>query len=259
MTNNSEKNHPEVVSQKTDNPELDKEISDSVSLKPVLSDFFEAHPHFSYKTFLGDASFDSYDIYKMLRFDFNFDRMVIPLNFRNSSSAHTDFDEFGIPVCPIDKTPFSFAGSCRGKNRSERFKFVCHKSVPVTKQKACICDTPCTDSAYGRCVYIYPHKNLRLYPGIPRGSEHWDNLRRELVSRDPRKTYLYKHRVLVERTIYLFKCPFGVSLRNSFSIRTAKADIFIAGMTQLIGVMLASAINETILFKSVRKLITAAA
>ena len=42
---NFKKKHPEVVSQKTDNPDLDKEIGDSTSLKPVLSDFFELHPH----------------------------------------------------------------------------------------------------------------------------------------------------------------------------------------------------------------------
>ena len=53
--------HPEVVFKKTDNPEFDKEIGDSVSLKPALSDFFEKHPTFSYKTFLGDSSFDSYN------------------------------------------------------------------------------------------------------------------------------------------------------------------------------------------------------
>ena len=235
------KNHPEVVSKKTDNPELDKEIADSVSLKPVLSDFFEAHPHFSFKTFLGDSAFDSYDTYKMLRHDFNFDRFAIPINPRNSDSAHTHFDENGTPVCPIDKTPFIFNSICRGENRSERFKFVCHKSVPVTKEKSCTCDTPCTDSNYGRCVYTYPDKDLRLYPGIPRGSQHWDNL--------------YKHRVLVERTIYILKYPLGVDMRKSFSVRTAKADIFIAGMAQLIGVMLASAVNNTKFFKSIRKLI----
>jgi hypothetical protein len=53
--------HPEAVSKKTDNPDLDKKISDSISLKPVLADFFDAHPTFSSKTFLGDSAFDYYD------------------------------------------------------------------------------------------------------------------------------------------------------------------------------------------------------
>jgi len=235
--------HPDVVSQKTDNPDLDKEIGDSTSLKPVLLDFFSSHPHFwrTYHTFLGDSSFDKYDIYSMLHDDFHFDRVCVPLNPRNSKPAHTDFDEFGTPVCPIDKTPFVFAGICRGKNRSERFKFVCHKSKPVAKSPSCTCETPCTDKPYGRCVYTYPAKNFRLYPGIPRGTVHWD--------------YLYRHRVLVERSICLLKYPLGAAYRKSFSVRTAKADLFVAGISHLIGVILAVATNQSKLFKSFRKLI----
>jgi len=235
--------HPEVVSQKTDNPELDKEIGDSISLKPVLSDFFKNHPTFSYKTFLGDSAFDTYDHYTMLRDEFHFDRVAIPLNKRNSTSAHSDFDDDGTPVCPIDKTPFTFLGECRGENRSMRFKYVCHKSEPVkgTSKRVCTCETPCTDSTYGRCTYTYPAKDFRLYPGIPRGTEHWDNL--------------YRHRVLIERSIYLLKEPLCGASRKSYSMRSAKADLLLAGITQLIGVVLAHAICEPHLYKSVRKLI----
>lgn len=238
--------HPEVVSKKTDNPDIDKEIGDSTSLKPVLSDFYEQHPQFKYyKTFIGDSSFDVYDIYSMLRNDFHFQRMCIPLNPRNSGTAHTDFDVNGTPVCSIDKTPFAFHSISGGKNRSKRFKFVCHKSVklPKSSKRICICDNPCTTSSYGRCVYTYPHKNLRLYPGIPRGTEHWNNL--------------YRHRTLAERSINIFKYDFGVAQRKSFSTFSAKANLFLAAITQLIGVFLAVAVNQPILFKSVRKLFAA--
>jgi len=237
--------HPEVVSPRTDNPELDKEIGDSISLKPVLSDFFRRHPSFSFKTFLGDSSFDSYDNYRILRNEFGFDRMCIPLNARSSASAHSDFDGNGTPVCPRDKTPFSFLGVSGGKNRSKRFKWVCHKSekAPKSTTRICSCENPCTDSSYGRCVYTYPDKNLRLYPGIPRGTEHWDNL--------------YRHRVLIERTIYLLKDPLGGASRKSFSSRTAKADAFLAGITQLLGVLLAKAIQKPNLCNSIRILLCA--
>jgi len=237
--------HPEVVSKKTDNPELDKEIGDSTSLKPVLSDFFETHPAFSYNTFIADSSFDSYDNFDMLRNDFQFDRVAIPLNPRNTSTSHSDFDSNGTPVCPIDKTPFTYLGVSGGKNRSSRFKWVCHKSerVPKSKKRLCTCETPCTDSTYGRCVYTYPAKDFRLYPGIPRGTEHWDNL--------------YRHRVLIERTIHLLKEPLGASVRKSFSARTAKADLLLAGITQLVGVVLAHAINKPHLYKSIRRLVAA--
>lgn len=172
-----------------------------------------------------------------------FNRMAIPLNSRNASGRHGDFDGNGVPVCPIDKTPFSFLSVCRGKNRSERFKWVCHKSqaIPGSSKRACTCETPCTDSSYGRCVYTYPDKNLRLYPGIPRATAHWDNL--------------YRHRVLVERTICLLKDPLGGAYRKSFSGRTAKADLLFAGIAQLIGVVLAHAIHKPHLYKSIRKLI----
>jgi len=235
--------HPEVVSKKTDNPDLDKEIGDSTSLKPVLSDFFNSHPSFSYDTFLGDASFDTYDIYKMLRDEFHFERMCIPLNPRKSSSLLSETDDNGTPICPVDKTPFTFLGVSGGKNRSKRFKWVCHKSIkaPKSSKRTCSCETPCTDSSYGRCVYTYPDKDLRLYPGIPRGTEHWDNL--------------YRHRVLVERTIYLLKDPLGAACRKSFSLNTSKADLLFAGITQLVGVILAQAINKPELCKSIRKLI----
>lgn len=235
--------HPEVVSKKTDNPELDKEIADSVSLKPVLSDFFEAHPTFSYKTFLGDSSFDKYDHYTMLKREFHFERMAIPLNSRNPSDSHKNFDEKGTPLCPLDKTPFTYIGKSGGENRSKRFKWVCHKSeiVPKSSKRICTCETPCTDSSYGRCVYTYPDKDLRLYPGIPRGTEHWANL--------------YKHRTLIERTINILKDPLCGENLKSYSAPTAKANLLFAGITQLIGVVLAHAIHEPKLCKSVRKLV----
>ena len=239
--------YPEVVTKKTDNPELDKVIGDSVSLKPVLTEFFKKHPTFSFKTFIADGIFDTYDIYKMLRDDFKFDRVAIPLNNRNAafSKFNTEFDDNGTPVCPVDKTPFQYLGKSGGKNRSMRFKWVCHKSekVPKSTKRICTCETPCTTSTYGRCVYTYPAKDFRLYPGIPRGTEHWDNL--------------YRHRVLIERSIYLLKEPLGGTPPNSFSMRTAKADLLFAGITQLVGVVLAQAISKPHLFKSVRKLLVA--
>ena len=66
------KRHPEVSSPKSDCPDKDKEIGDSVSLRPILSDFRAAHPNIHFKTFLGDSSFDSYDIYSMLKNEFSF-------------------------------------------------------------------------------------------------------------------------------------------------------------------------------------------
>ena len=109
------KNHPEVNTKKSDNPDLDKEIADSVALKPVLSDFFKAHPTLKFSTFLGDAAFDSYDNYSFLKNVFRFSRACIPLNTRNSKASYGRFNEFGNPVCPLTGKQFTFLGNSGGK------------------------------------------------------------------------------------------------------------------------------------------------
>ena len=45
---------------------MDKEIGDSRTLLPVLRDFYDRHPGLRYETFLGDAAFDSYELYGAL-------------------------------------------------------------------------------------------------------------------------------------------------------------------------------------------------
>ena len=108
-----------------------------------------------------------------------------------SSLISYEFDEYGTPLCPLDKTPFIFLGKSGGKNRSQRFKWVCHKSVQSGSTRICTCQNPCTESPYGKCTYTYPDRDFRMYPGVPRNTEHWDNL--------------YNHRVYIERTIFLLK------------------------------------------------------
>ena len=232
------KNYPEISSQKSDNPDIDKEISDSKSLKPVLSDFFNLHPTFSFKTFLGDSVFDSYDNYSLLRNTFYFNRVCTPINPRNSKISSDSSD---IPVCPIDNTPFTFLGKSSGKNRSVRYKWVCHKCVPKGSSRTCICENPCTTSKYGKCTYTYPDKDFRICPGIQRDTEHWNNL--------------YKHRVLIERTINLIKDTFVVEARKSWNTITTKVDVYFAGITQLIGVLLAKALHKFKDIKSIKRLI----
>ena len=233
--------HPEVISPKTDDPEKDKEIGDNAALKPILSDFFKVHKNLHYSTFLGDSAFDSYDTYAVLKNEFHFSRACIPLNSRNTGSAHGNFNEFGNPVCPKTGEQFICLGNSGGKNRSRRLKWVCPRSEPSGSSRCCTCDTPCTASSYGRCVYTYPEKNFRQCPGIARNTEHWDNL--------------YRHRTLAERTINLFKEAFGLNYLKTQSSVSAKFDLYLAGCTQLIGVILAEAINKSSLFRSVRKIV----
>jgi len=74
------KRHPEVCCPSAGDPDQDKEIGDSSSLRPVLSNIFSAHPDFSYGTFIGDAAFDSYEDYSMLKNLFGFRGACIPMN-----------------------------------------------------------------------------------------------------------------------------------------------------------------------------------
>ncbi len=238
--------HPEMpVDHRENDPTKDKEIGDSKALLPILSDFKSSHPALKYGTFLGDSAFDSYDIYGALLGDFGFSRAVIPLNTRNSKpSSEALLNESGVPLCPRDKTPMLFQGICRGKNRSHRFKFVCPKSKVIhtknSTSRTCFCENPCTSSAYGRCVYIYPDADKRLYPGILRDSVQWVSL--------------YNKRVAVERSIGSFKSLLCLQGRKTFNTATTKTDLFLAGITQLLCVLLADALHSPKLARRIRKL-----
>ena len=98
------KAHPDiVVEKKSDSPDADKSLADSKALIPVLKDFFQKHPLMNPKTFLGDAAFDSAEIYKYLLEDTSIEKAYIPLNGRMAlPKADCPLNENGIPCCPKD-------------------------------------------------------------------------------------------------------------------------------------------------------------
>ena len=240
------RSHPDIpIEKRTDNPDADKELGDSRTLLPVLRDFNRKHPDLHFETFLGDSAFDSYDIYSALLGEFNFTRAVIPMNGRNAASGHDSLlNESGIPLCPHNGLQMKFHSVCGGKNRSKRLKFVCPKTVSVRTVSGvslhCTCQNPCTSSKYGRCVYIYPDVNLRLYPGILRGSSEW--------------SHLYAKRTAIERSIGSFKYVLGMDQRITSNPLTTKADLFLAGIVQLLCVVLADALCQRALFRRIRSL-----
>jgi len=72
--------HPDImIEKKTDSPDEDKSLADSKALLPVLKDFFEKHPLINPKTFLGDAAFDSIEIYTYLLQETSIVTAYIPL------------------------------------------------------------------------------------------------------------------------------------------------------------------------------------
>jgi hypothetical protein len=226
---------------------LDKEVGDSTALKPVLADFRATHPAFRYGIFAADSAFDSYDNYTFLLKECGFSKTVIPVNPRGGLPApDVNFNESGRPLCPRDGTPFYFHGINRGAHRSTRFKYICPKSR-ITKLAdgrsswLCQCDSPCGGSAYGRCVYTYPDKNLRLYPGLPRDSEEF--------------TQIYNRRASVERSINTLKDTLGIQGRKTSNVLTTKADLFLAGIVQLLCVLLAHKLHDVKLARRPRRLI----
>ena len=248
--------HPDiVVEKKSDSPDEDKCVHDSKLLIPTLKDFLSKHPLLNPKTFLGDAAFDTAALYKELltgnTFGVNrhFSKAYIPLNAR-AGLENQDYtaNENGIPCCPNDPS-LSMKYECTSKLRSgvTRFKFVCPKMIWAydrsTKKahRQCCCENPCTTSRCGRMVYIYPEKDLRAYPGTIRGTDEWDNT--------------YKIRTAIERDINHIKENLCLAGRRTQNGKTLHADLLLAGITQLITVVLADKINHHEYIRSLKPLI----
>ena len=218
--------HPELpVDKKSDSPEEDKTISDSVALKPILSDFFAAHPDFHPDTFLGDAAFDSVDIYSALKDEFHFKKVLIPYNPRNESSLKkVGFNEYGYPTCPNDPAlSMKYCGLTKEKGRADRMKWCCPKVHMVKGKWVCDCKEPCSTAKKGRTTYTYENMEFRMFPGIQRDSDEWNSL--------------YKIRTSIERAINHFKMNMCIAGRHTRHHKTTKADVFLAGIASQLTVI----------------------
>ena len=180
----------------------------------------------------------------MLMDDFNFKKVLIPLNPRNSNTGlpSPDFNEDGWPLCNKDSSITMIpAGWTKEKGRSDRFKWTCPMATQIAGKYVTQCQSPCNGKPCGRMVYTSPGQNQRMYPGIIRGSEEWDSE--------------YKIRVVVEKNIQYFKDPMGCGNPKTRDNLTIKSDLLVAGITQLITVILADKLNQLKHFRSLRPLI----
>lgn len=236
--------HPDIIiDKKSDSPDEDKSLSDSKALKPVISDFLSAHPLIRPEAFIGDSAFDTIESYSFLLTNCHFSKAVIPLNPRNSTDLpEPGFDESGHPLCPKDSTlPMKYEGKAPLKSGIVRDKWICPKIKWTDKKRVCFCATPCTPSTSGRMFYTYPEKNLRLYPGIIRDTPEWIST--------------YKQRSVIEQTINHFKENLCVANRKTQNAATIKADLLLAGIAQLITVILADKIHKHELIRSLKPLL----
>jgi len=241
--------HPDIaVEKKTDSPDEDKSLADSKALIPVLTDFFGKHPSIKPKDFVGDASFDTIDIYHHLFNTLHFERAFIPLNSRAATeNPDCPVNDDGIPYCPRDiNLPMKPEGSkSHLRCGLPTFKFVCPKmkwvKVDGKYKRRTACDNPCTSSPCGRMFYIYPAKNLRAYPGTLRGTKEWDDI--------------YKTRVVVEKSINQFKDSFCIADRKTLNEKSLHSDLLLAGITQLLSVVVADRIHKHQYIRSLKPLV----
>ena len=248
--------HPEIVrKKKSDSPDEDKSVGDNRLLLPTLKDFFDKHPLIQPNIFLGDSAFDAIETYKALLTgdtfgeDRHFSKAFIPLNTR-ANSRQTDYtvNDSGIPCCPHDpELPMKPEGNTSHLRCGiPTFKFVCPKMTwdkggNGKYHRVCHCKNPCTSSKSGRMIYVYPERDLRMYPGTIRDTDEWDRT--------------YKIRGSVERTINQFKDSCCLDGRRTRNAKTLRADLLLSGITQLITVLLADSIHQRHHIRSLKKLI----
>lgn len=90
-------------------------------------------------------------------------------------------------------------------------------------------------------IYVYPEQNSRAYPGTIQGREEWKTA--------------YKIRVNIEKPINHFKNSFCIAGRKTQNEKTLHADLLLAGITQLIAVMVADKIHQHKYLRSLKPLI----
>ena len=89
--------------------------------------------------------------------------------------------------------------------------------------------------------YVYPERDLRAYPGVLRGTTEWEET--------------YKIRSVVEQSINHFKTNFCIANRKTQNEQTLHADLLLAGITQLLTVLLADKIQQHQYIRSLKPLI----
>lgn len=236
--------HPEMpVEKKSDSPDEDKSVGDSSSLKPILSDFFQLHPHFHPDTFLGDSAFDAIETYGFLKDEFHFSKALIPYNPQNESTLKkVGYNEYGYPTCPEDPSlAMKYLGITREKGRADRIKWGCPKMRYKKETWVCDCNNPCSTAKKGRTTYTYENIDFRMFPGVQRDSKEWISL--------------YKIRTIVERAINHFKTNMCIAGRKTRNHATTKADVFLAGIASQLTVIVAHRMSCPQYIRSLKPLI----
>lgn len=147
---------------------------DSVIAIFALNELLKLYPEITFKNYIADGAMDNYPTYKYLQY-----LNMIPFIPLDSSAKYPKddlppgvlcFDEKGNPIC-MGGIPYQNCGYSYPKGIKYRCWFKCHGV-----DKPC----SCSESIYGRTVYIKPDYDPRLFPPVPRGS---DKFRQEMKRR----------------------------------------------------------------------------
>ena len=229
-----------------DSPDEQKYVYDNASLRPMLASFYKRIGNNRFTTFMADSEFDSYENYSFLH-KLGFKRVLIPFNERNTPPSNTPIpvDSAGIPRCPKDPTlSFIPDGSCKGENRSLRFKFVCPLSRKVQYKWVCDCSDKCRETNSTVTTDTYPSGDLRVFFGVHRGSNEWKSS--------------YKLRTIIEREISSMKSHPALNRSNTYNTASMRADVCLNAASKLITVILAFALGKPGYMRNLKRLIKVA-
>ncbi|TYQ12900.1 UNVERIFIED_CONTAM: hypothetical protein Cloal_3938 [Acetivibrio alkalicellulosi] len=179
---------------------------DSILAIFALSEFRKLYPNLPVKNFLADGAMDNYYTYRLLSKWGIIPFIPLDSNARvNNTKPHPGilcFDHNNEPIC-IGGIPYKNCGFTFPKGIKYRCWFDYYGI-----EKPC----SCSDSSYGRTIYIKPDYDLRLFPPVPRNSEAFKEMfkRRTSVERSNK-------RMLVDYNIEAGRCR---SSKHRFSRAT---------------------------------------
>jgi hypothetical protein len=168
---------------------------DSILTIFALNEVRKLYPQITFKNFLADGAMDNYATYRLLhKWDMN---PFIPLD----SNARIDyvkphpgilcFDDDGSPIC-MGGILYQHDGYSFPKGIKYRCWFDYHGI-----EKPC----SCSNSSYGRTIYIKPDYDLRLFPPVPRNT---DTFKKKFKTRT--SVERSNKRILVDYNIEAGKC-----------------------------------------------------
>lgn len=161
---------------------------DSITTVFALRDIHNLYPNIKFKNFLADGAMDKYPIYDLV----NHYGLVpfIPLNERTELKQNVQhpgvlcYDDNDNPICH-GGIPYHDCGYSKPKGQKYRCWFAANGQEPPKECR-------CSESPYGRTIYLKPDDDPRLFPPVSRGSKEFKDVlkRRTTVERTNKRLFI---------------------------------------------------------------------